>query len=93
MASANKTMNRNEHDIEETMMEKASTQRKRICLVGSVRECEQAVEAAKVFNVPVITSENGREFIADDTWMTYFILDCFEGPIFDGIYKAEVKHK
>jgi hypothetical protein len=93
MAMANKTMNRNEQDIEETMMEKASTQRKRICLVGAVAENQEAVAAANVFNVPVVTSVNGREFIADDTWMTYFILDCFEGPIFDGIYKAEVKHK
>ena len=86
-------MNRNEHDIEETMIEKASMQRKRICLVGSVAENEEAVAASKVFSIPVLTSESGREFIADDTWMTYFILDCFEGPIFDSIYKAEVKHK
>lgn len=87
-------MNRNEQDIEETMMERIhSNLRKRICLVGSVTEDQETVEAAKIFNVPVLKSETGKEFITDDTWTTYFILSCFEGPIFDDIYKAEVKHK
>jgi protein ECT2 len=86
-------MNRNE-DVEETMMEKIhSTLRKRICLVGPVAENQEAVDAAKIFNVPVLTSETGKELIADETWTTYFILKVFEGPIFDDIYKAEVKHK
>lgn len=86
-------MHRNE-DIEETMMERIhSTLRKRICLVGSVAEDQEAVAAANIFNVPVLTSETGKEFIADDTWTTYFILSCFEGSVFDDIYKAEIKHK
>lgn len=87
-------MIRNEQDIEETMMERIhSTLQKRICLVGSVSEDEKVIEAAKVFNVPVLTSETGRELVADDSWTTFFILASFEGPIFDYIYKAEVKHK
>lgn len=87
-------MNRNEQDVEETMMERIhSNLRKRICLVGPVAENQESVEAANVFNVPVLKSETGKEFISDETWTTYFIISCFEGRIFDEIYKAEIKHK
>lgn len=78
----------------ETINEKVKNQnKKRICLVGAVAEQQDAIEAAKKFNVPVLTSATGEEFIQDDDWNTYFILSEFEGPIFDKISKAEVKHK
>lgn len=67
--------------------------KKRICLVGSVAEQQNAIDAAKTFNIPVLTSETGFELIQDDAWNTYFILADFEGPIFNKITKAEVKHK
>jgi hypothetical protein len=52
---------------------------------------EATVEAARQLNMPVLTSETGAEYIADDAWTTYFVLRDFEGPIYDTIYKS--KHK
>lgn len=66
---------------------------KRICLVGRVSENEDLLNAAKLFNVPVVTSETGKEFIEDSSWMTFFVMSEFEGPIFDNIYKSKSKHK
>lgn len=63
----------------------------RICLVGIVVDNQESLESAQSFNVPVITSETGSEFISDENWSTYFILHSFEGPIFEAIYKT--KHK
>ncbi|XP_053956531.1 protein ECT2 isoform X1 [Anastrepha ludens] len=59
----------------------------RICLVGDVVNDAETVEAARCFNVPVITSENGLDVLNDSEWRTYFVLKDFEGPIFDAIHK------
>lgn len=77
----------------ETIANDKNTNRQRICIVGEVAENQDLVVAARTFNVPVMTSENGEEFLDDDTWTTYFIVAEFEGTIFDGISKAKVKHK
>lgn len=63
----------------------------RICLVGDVCDDSLIVEAAKTFELPVITSETGSEFIPDDSWTTYFVMKDFDSPIYDAIYKS--KHK
>lgn len=63
----------------------------RICLVGTVVDNQESLKYAQSFNVPVITSETGGEFISDDSWSTYFVLNSFEGPIFEAIHKT--KHK
>lgn len=63
----------------------------RICLVGIVVDNQESLKYAQSFNVPVITSETGGEFISDDSWSTYFVLNSFEGPIFEAIHKT--KHK
>lgn len=77
----------------ETITNDKHTSRQRICLVGEVAEDQEVTVAARTFNVPVMASETGAEFIEDDTWTTYFVLAEFEGTIFDGISKAKVKHK
>ncbi|XP_036338298.1 protein ECT2 isoform X1 [Rhagoletis pomonella] len=59
----------------------------RICLVGDVVNDAETVEAARCFNVPVITSENGLDVLNDYEWRTYFVLKDFEGPIYDAIHK------
>lgn len=80
--------------MNETIREKVKeTLRQRICLVGSVIENENVQNAAKVFNVPVVTSETGKEFISDSSWMTFFVISDFEGPIYEEIYKSKTKHK
>lgn len=63
----------------------------RICLVGIIVDNQETLKSAQSFNVPVITSETGSEFISDDNWSTYFVLNSFEGPIFEAIHKT--KHK
>ena len=59
----------------------------RICLVGNVVNDADTVLAAQSFGVPVITSETGLEIINDDDWRTHFILDSFEGPIYETIHR------
>lgn len=66
---------------------------KRICLVGGVAEDQDVLNIARLFNVPVVTSETGSELLDDDSLTTYFILSEFEGPVFDDINKAKTKHK
>ncbi|XP_075160430.1 epithelial cell transforming 2 pebble isoform X3 [Haematobia irritans] len=61
----------------------------RICLVGNVVQNDAAVEAAHTFGVPVITSETGLELINDCDWRTYFILNEFEGPVYEAIHKSK----
>lgn len=90
------TMTEHNQDLfnNETINEKVKNRnQKRICLVGSVAAHPDSIDAAKTFNVPVLTSETGVEFLEDDTWNTYFILSEFEGPIFNRINKNDVKHK
>ncbi|XP_039964788.1 protein ECT2 isoform X1 [Bactrocera tryoni] len=59
----------------------------RICLVGDVVNDTETVEAARCFNVPVITSENGLDVLNDYEWRTFFVLKDFEGPIYDAIHR------
>nr|XP_036214948.1 protein ECT2 isoform X1 [Bactrocera oleae] len=59
----------------------------RICLVGDVVNDTETVEAARFFNVPVITSENGLDALNDYEWRTFFVLKDFEGPIYDAIHR------
>jgi len=70
---------------------KMSDARQRICLVGAVAENQSALEAALKFNIPVLTSLTGTEFIADSSWTTYFILDAFEGATYEKINKSTHK--
>lgn len=76
------------HSMDDTVLARDS---KRICLVGTVVDDQITLAAAKSLNVPVVTSETGSEFIEDNTWTTYFILNEFEGPLYEAIYKS--KHK
>lgn len=57
----------------------------RICLIGTVVDDSKTVEAARTFGVPVISSETGEEFLEDTSWLTYFIMNDFEGPLFEAI--------
>lgn len=68
-------------------------QPKRICLVGSLASNENINKVAKSFQVPVVLSETGLELLVDkpEKVVTYFILDDFEGPIFETLSKT--KHK
>lgn len=76
----------------ETLTEN-SGRSKRICLVGQLACDQDALITAKLFNVPVVTSETGSELLSDENWTTYFILSEFEGGVFDELNRAKSKHK
>uniref|UniRef100_A0A0P4VR06 BRCT domain-containing protein n=2 Tax=Scylla olivacea TaxID=85551 RepID=A0A0P4VR06_SCYOL len=63
----------------------------RICLVGSLADDTETVEAAKKFNMPVVTSETGEEYVSDSAFCTYFVLSDFESPVFEELDKAGVR--
>ncbi|XP_071524392.1 protein ECT2-like [Panulirus ornatus] len=60
----------------------------RICLVGNLVEDVETLEAAKKFNVPVVTSETGLEYVSDVSYCTYFILADFESQEFEELNKT-----
>lgn len=84
------------HNGDETMndttMMSCGTIRKRICLLDHVAHDQDVIIASKLFNVPVVTSETGVEFLDDASWMTYFVMSEFEGPLFDDLSQHK-KHK
>ncbi|XP_052872644.1 protein ECT2 [Anopheles cruzii] len=67
----------------------------RICLVGSVAHDATTVAAAQTFQLPVVTSDTGAEYLAcdddggDDSLNTVFVLNDFEGPVYDAINRAK----
>lgn len=63
---------------------------KRICLIGSLATDEQILMAAHSFNVPVITSETGLEFVNDTKWTTYYVMRDFDGENFNVISKSKI---
>lgn len=63
--------------------------KQRICLVGTVADDENVKIAAESFNIPVVTSETGIEYIKDTDIITYFILNEFSGENFNAIRESE----
>ncbi|XP_058055313.1 protein ECT2 [Anopheles bellator] len=68
----------------------------RICLVGPVAQDATTVAAAQTFQLPVVTSDTGAEYLAtdgddddDDSLNTVFVLNDFEGPVYDAINRAK----
>ncbi|XP_037290789.1 protein ECT2 [Rhipicephalus microplus] len=55
--------------------------KQRICLVGSLKDNESVVQAAKCQGLPVVYSESGEEFAGDRG--TVFVVENFEGPLFE----------
>jgi hypothetical protein len=43
----------------------------------------------KGFGVPVVSSTTGAEFINDGSWDTVFVLEDFNGPVYDAIHRSE----
>lgn len=62
---------------------------KRICIVGALVQDASTCSAAQAFGVPVVTSETGEEYSKDDLCCTIFVLEKFEGLIFESLYKSK----
>ncbi|XP_049291037.1 protein ECT2 isoform X2 [Anopheles funestus] len=62
----------------------------RICLVGPVAQDAATLAAAQSLKLPIVTSDTGAEYIGDDDSIsTVFVLNDFQGPVYDAIYKAK----
>lgn len=61
----------------------------RICLVGEAGRDAETLQAAESFGMPVIQSETGQDIISDMDWRTFYVLQDFEGEIFDAIHKQK----
>ncbi|XP_076392827.1 epithelial cell transforming 2 pebble isoform X10 [Megachile rotundata] len=62
--------------------------KKRICLIGAAGDDPALGAAAQQFNVPVLKSKTGLEYVEDTAYCTYFILKSFEGPEYDALHKS-----
>lgn len=60
---------------------------KRICIVGSVIKDNLVCTAAQLFGVSIVTSETGIEYATDTNCSTIFIIEDFDGDIYDTLYK------
>ncbi|XP_065163646.1 protein ECT2 isoform X4 [Atheta coriaria] len=63
---------------------------KRICLVGNAMRDVNSCGAAASFNVSVVTSETGMEYIHDHSCRTIFVVESFESEAFDAL--SRYKH-
>lgn len=59
----------------------------RVCLVGDVINDASTVLAAQSFAVPVVQSSNGLDLPDEHAWQTCYILDDFDGPMFETLNK------
>ncbi|XP_034949026.1 protein ECT2 isoform X2 [Chelonus insularis] len=62
--------------------------KKRICLVGIASSDPILETAAYQFNVPVLKSDTGVEYVDDTTYCTYFVLKHFEGSEYEVLHKS-----
>lgn len=68
-----------------------SREQVRICLVGAVAHDKACLAAAQTLKLPLVLSETGAEYATDTNTLTYFVLNQFDGPIYDTIYRS--KHR
>ncbi|XP_044266147.1 protein ECT2 isoform X4 [Tribolium madens] len=62
---------------------------RRICLVGTLASDTALRTVAESFRVPVITSKDGEDCAQDDSFSTVFILESFEGDVYNCLYKQK----
>ncbi|KAH8246162.1 hypothetical protein KR038_001172, partial [Drosophila bunnanda] len=61
----------------------------RICLVGTVGQDADTLQAAESFGLPIVTSETGLDLVGESDWRTFYVLDDFEGASFEAIHKQK----
>ncbi|CAH1975798.1 unnamed protein product [Acanthoscelides obtectus] len=60
----------------------------RLCLVGALTNDTALRTVAESYGVPVVTSEDGQEYIHDDSNSTIFVLENFEGNVYENLHKT-----
>ncbi|XP_065079115.1 protein ECT2 isoform X2 [Ochlerotatus camptorhynchus] len=63
----------------------------RVCLVGAVAHDKATLAAAQSLKLPFVLSETGAEYLTDTSIVTYFVLNHFDGPVYETIYRC--KHR
>lgn len=63
----------------------------RVCLVGAVAHDKATLAAVHSLKLPLILSETGAEYLTDTSMVTYFVLNQFDGPVYEAIYRS--KHR
>ncbi|XP_045471396.1 protein ECT2 isoform X2 [Harmonia axyridis] len=61
----------------------------RICFIGDVSYDNDLRKVAEHYNLPIVTSETGREFAQENNCSTIFVIDKFHGPTFSNLHKAK----
>lgn len=60
----------------------------RICIVGDLASDPVICASAQTFGVPIVVSETGEEYANDNLFSTVFVLNEFEGDVYDMLYKS-----
>ncbi|XP_060518984.1 protein ECT2 isoform X2 [Cylas formicarius] len=62
---------------------------RRICLIGNLKNDAVLRSVAESFNVPVVTSETGQEYLEDNSCCTFFVIENFDGDVYNTICKSK----
>lgn len=62
---------------------------RRVCLLGNVAKDSKIVQAAESFDLPVVQSDNVHEYLNDTNCTTIFVLESFEGDVYNTLYKSK----
>lgn len=57
--------------------------------MGSLAKQAALRKVAESFNVPVVTSDDGRDYAQDDFYSTMFVLENFEGDVYNSLCKQK----
>lgn len=57
--------------------------------MGSLAKDTSFKAVAEKFDVPVVISKDGQEFAHDQNCTTIFVLDNFEGDVYNKLYKTK----
>lgn len=63
----------------------------RLCLVGDIKEDQGILQAAEIIGVPICISDNYQELKDDKTYDTFFVVQEFEGPVFESLYSMNCR--
>lgn len=61
----------------------------RLCLVGTLAKDPNLRAVAEKFDVPIISSKDGQDFAHDIGCTTIFVVDNFEGDVYNKLYKTK----
>ncbi|KAB0797092.1 hypothetical protein PPYR_08086 [Photinus pyralis] len=60
---------------------------KRLCLVGPLAADPDVCNCAQTFGVPVITSDDGLQYLEDRSCKTIYVLNTFDDDLYNTLYK------